>query len=371
MKYPIVTLLFLLLVIALGAYTTGTYSTTFSDPNRNERQIPVVIYYPIELTEAAESIPYIVFGHGWLMNHSMYSTLTDVLVDLGWIVVFPRTEESLLPDHEEFAKDLSFLSSELLTEYSNFDSILYACISQPAVVMGHSMGGGAAVLAAGMENNFASLITFCAAETDLSAIQGAVNVHIPSLTLSGSADTIAPQDQHQLPIYYNLASEYKAFVSITGAGHLNLYNHTLVSPLLLPWFDFIKTEAYSNIQSFESVLADNSAALSYQIVDNLEVSNLDNHKPIAASRFLCFPNPIHTQTTLCFETKDSGFVLLEIFNVRGQKVRTLVDGHCPAGTHTFVWDTHDQNLGRLASGIYYARLKDSLGYSVSKLLLLH
>jgi flagellar hook assembly protein FlgD len=49
-------------------------------------------------------------------------------------------------------------------------------------------------------------------------------------------------------------------------------------------------------------------------------------------------------------------VTVGIFNVAGQKVRTLVDEVMPAGSHTFTWDGTNDRGGALASGIYFYRV---------------
>ena len=48
---------------------------------------------------------------------------------------------------------------------------------------------------------------------------------------------------------------------------------------------------------------------------------------------------------------------LEIFNINGQKVRTLVDEIKPAGEHSVIWDSEDDEGGKAASGIYLYKIK--------------
>jgi flagellar hook assembly protein FlgD len=47
---------------------------------------------------------------------------------------------------------------------------------------------------------------------------------------------------------------------------------------------------------------------------------------------------------------------LEIYNVLGQKVKTLVNGNLAAGNHSVKWDGCDQNGRKVSSGIYVYRL---------------
>jgi len=47
---------------------------------------------------------------------------------------------------------------------------------------------------------------------------------------------------------------------------------------------------------------------------------------------------------------------MDIFNILGQRVRTLVDEDRPAGVYAVVWDGIDQDGGQVASGLYFCRL---------------
>jgi hypothetical protein len=64
-----------------------------------------------------------------------------------------------------------------------------------------------------------------------------------------------------------------------------------------------------------------------------------------------FPNPFNPTTRITYDLAQSTRVELLVYNVRGELVATLVDGHRPPGTHTIVWDASGQ-----ASGAYFLRL---------------
>ena len=65
-----------------------------------------------------------------------------------------------------------------------------------------------------------------------------------------------------------------------------------------------------------------------------------------------FPNPFRAATTISFTLSRSDFVTLDVYDLLGRKVGTLVSGRLPGGTHTAVWDAHD-----LPDGLYVARLR--------------
>lgn len=69
------------------------------------------------------------------------------------------------------------------------------------------------------------------------------------------------------------------------------------------------------------------------------------------------PNPFNPMTTISFRVNKDNLVQLNIYDIRGQKVRTLISEAVPANEYTFTWDgTTDDGRG-LASGTYFARLR--------------
>jgi hypothetical protein len=69
-----------------------------------------------------------------------------------------------------------------------------------------------------------------------------------------------------------------------------------------------------------------------------------------------YPNPFNPLTTIRYELSSPGIVSLDIFDVRGQLVRTLVSGTRPQGRHSIVWDGRTNLGAQVSSGIYFYRL---------------
>ena len=213
-------------------YFIGNYNEEFLDLSRSNRTIPVEIYYPsisegLNTQVAFGQFPIIIFGHGFLMSFSSYQNFWEEFVPRGYIIVFPRTEEGLVNDHQEFGWDLQFLVTKMQEEGVNSNSPIFGAVDNNTALMGHSMGGGAAFLAADSlaQNQNVQLKTIIGlAPTEsysngVSSISSALNVNIPSLILSGSQDGVAPPDEHHLPMYNNISSSYKTFISILGGAH--------------------------------------------------------------------------------------------------------------------------------------------------------
>ncbi|GAB4330874.1 MAG: hypothetical protein Kow0037_07010 [Calditrichia bacterium] len=83
-----------------------------------------------------------------------------------------------------------------------------------------------------------------------------------------------------------------------------------------------------------------------------------------------YPNPFNPSTVIPFYLPVSGRVVLEIFNILGQKQKTLVEQLLPAGRHTFLWDGTNNAGEAVSSGIYIYRL-NYRGRTAAKTLLLN
>ena len=98
----------------------------------------------------------------------------------------------------------------------------------------------------------------------------------------------------------------------------------------------------------------------------------DNDERIAKAFFLFpnYPNPFNPSTTVKFTLPRSAKVRLEIFNILGQRVRTLVDGKLPAGVRQVQWDGRNDAGSPVASGVYIYRLRAEDYVQSRKMLLL-
>jgi hypothetical protein len=83
-----------------------------------------------------------------------------------------------------------------------------------------------------------------------------------------------------------------------------------------------------------------------------------------------YPNPFNPTTHIKFSLPKAGAVQLDIFNILGQRVLSLVDRELPAGHHTVSWDGTDSNSNQVASGVYFYRLKTDTYEQTRKMQLL-
>jgi hypothetical protein len=83
-----------------------------------------------------------------------------------------------------------------------------------------------------------------------------------------------------------------------------------------------------------------------------------------------YPNPFNPTTDISYTLPEAAQVRLDVFNVMGQKVATLVDEYEEAGEHTVTWDGRTQEGQAVASGIYLYRLEAGARSATRKMMLL-
>jgi len=86
----------------------------------------------------------------------------------------------------------------------------------------------------------------------------------------------------------------------------------------------------------------------------------DDNDPVLPKTIELFqncPNPFNPETVIRFTSKSDRQACLEVFNLTGQKIRTLFDGMAKAGENRVVWDGRDKSGESVPSGIYFYRLR--------------
>lgn len=83
-----------------------------------------------------------------------------------------------------------------------------------------------------------------------------------------------------------------------------------------------------------------------------------------------YPNPFNPSTTIEYYVPTKGKVILQVFNLRGQLVDTLIDGSIDKGTHKIIWNGCDSTGRNASSGIYFLRLSTSSSVDTRKMLMI-
>ncbi|MCF7857698.1 MAG: T9SS type A sorting domain-containing protein [Candidatus Cloacimonetes bacterium] len=102
-----------------------------------------------------------------------------------------------------------------------------------------------------------------------------------------------------------------------------------------------------------------------------EPSSISNYElPITYYELSNYPNPFNPETLIVFNLPKTGKTKLEIFNVNGQKVKTLVNENLGKGTYEIYWKGKDDGNKMVSSGVYFYKLQTSEEIINKKMLLL-
>lgn len=176
--------------------------------------------------------PVVVFGHGYLSSPDLYAETLAALAAHGYLVVAPRSGGELFPDHAAFAADLSAVIDWLTAENGRANGPFAGAVDLERIaVSGHSMGGGASILAAAADARFRTVANLAAAETRPSAVAAAADIMASVLLIAGELDAIAPVDQHQRPIFEALTGAPAQLRTILGGSHCGFVDPEAGGPL--------------------------------------------------------------------------------------------------------------------------------------------
>jgi hypothetical protein len=99
-------------------------------------------------------------------------------------------------------------------------------------------------------------------------------------------------------------------------------------------------------------------------------ANADLVNPLPITNLHNYPNPFNPTTTIAFTAKQAGKAKLSIYNVKGQLVKSLLNGELKAGEQKLVWDGSDSKGVLVGSGIYFYHLEMGDYRSINKMLLM-
>jgi len=83
-----------------------------------------------------------------------------------------------------------------------------------------------------------------------------------------------------------------------------------------------------------------------------------------------YPNPFNPITTIRYSLPEAARVRLDIYNLKGQLVKTLIDSEMAAGPHSVIWNGKDSNNQAVASGVYFYRISSPNNTQTKKMLLM-
>ncbi|MCW5775860.1 MAG: dienelactone hydrolase family protein [Phycisphaeraceae bacterium] len=210
---------------APGPYPAGRTRVTVTRPDTTT--FTALLYYPA--TAPGNGTPFdpsgapyraISFGHGFLQQPTMYDSTLRHLATHGYFAIATESYTGFSPNHSKYADDMLYCLTWLENASDDQNSPYYNTLDTEAGygLTGHSMGGGASILAAARDARVRALAPIAAAETSPSAIAQMDDLTIPVSLISGSQDTITPPSQHQIPMY-NAGNAPKQLPMLLGGSH--------------------------------------------------------------------------------------------------------------------------------------------------------
>ncbi len=210
------------------------------------------------------------------------------------------------------------------------------------------------------------------------------------------------------PTYYNWSSVRSFSVSCNRSDGPELLIPAnaavnLPQPLILSWSHFIYTDYYviqvsTNGEFDPIIMEDQTTSTSYEVtglepgkiyswrvksinecgesdwsdyrvfavndqtdIDMIEMGEIPKDYTLRQN----YPNPFNPVTQIDFTLPKTEFITLDIFNILGEKVETLVSNEMPAGTYTVTWDAT-----AVPSGIYFYRINTDSFSKTRKMILL-
>ncbi|MCK5052603.1 MAG: T9SS type A sorting domain-containing protein [Candidatus Cloacimonetes bacterium] len=110
------------------------------------------------------------------------------------------------------------------------------------------------------------------------------------------------------------------------------------------------------------------------IAHRFEPSSIPDEKILIPSHEVTvhqnYPNPFNPTTTINYSLKENSKVSLNIYNIKGQKVKQLVSDQFPSGQYSVIWNGTDDNNKSVSSGIYFYKLKSGDFEKTKKMLLM-
>jgi hypothetical protein len=106
------------------------------------------------------------------------------------------------------------------------------------------------------------------------------------------------------------------------------------------------------------------------VYDTAQNNTGDEITPLVTELFGNYPNPFNPTTNIAYSLAVTGNVKIDLYNIRGQHVRTLMDEIQSSGKHVIQWDGRDDNQIECASGLYMYRFQTKGVNTIKKALLL-
>lgn len=133
------------------------------------------------------------------------------------------------------------------------------------------------------------------------------------------------------------------------------------------WTSYSGVDSFLNNESIKDIAADSNGKI--WIVSNIGLTVFDyptsaveddtNQTPECNTSIYNYPNPFRTETKIRFTIQENSLVRIEVYNIKGQRVKKLFNATMPKGLNDIEWDGKDDKGKSLPAGVYFCKLKSS------------
>jgi hypothetical protein len=181
------------------------------------------------------------------------------------------------------------------------------------------------------------------------------------------------QSETSLSGYYVFRNDVESLataVSLNSAGIISAMNTSNETSYV-----FIDQEVQSGSTYYywlQCMELDGTSRFFGPITATLSNTNPDTPPaiPTVTDLLNAFPNPFNPMTTIPYSIKEAAQVRIDVYNIRGQLIRSFAQDHSSAGYYKVVWDGKDTNGTLVSSGIYYYRMTSGKFTSSKKVILM-
>ena len=113
-------------------------------------------------------------------------------------------------------------------------------------------------------------------------------------------------------------------------------------------------ESFMFLESIFPTTKNGTVEIVSDIVVSVDSDDIQANRP--ATGFALYPNPFNGSITIAYNLQTTTQLVINIFNLNGEKVRTIFNGLQSEGNHVLMWDGKSVNNIQVASGIYFCRL---------------
>ncbi len=161
------------------------------------------------------------------------------------------------------------------------------------------------------------------------------------------------------PLLYTFTDAEGNFEFIAPTGDYDLYARRVFYESAIVTGLILENGQYTDVDFTMRSLLDEYSANNDETIPAPSSLTLSNH-----------PNPFNPETTISYRIPENNMVEIDVYNIKGQKVITLVHEMQEAGGYAIVWDGEDSAGKACSSGIYFCRIIAGAKTTTRKMLLL-